>query len=132
MMTARASTLPNAVRVAPMLSFMPRLRNMPKMNNGSSGITKAVTTFMITPSNSVANLYIVSDFTAVMAMPTQKASTRAVMTANGGSISTEKKGDRAPSSTSSTAVMSFWSPNSHGYSATERPQAMRPEMMVEP
>ena len=90
MLTDRASTLPNAIIVSMRLPFMPRDRNMPKMNTGSSGMMNAVITFITTRSRSREPLYRVSDFTVVIARPTAKASSRAVSTSKGGVISMAK------------------------------------------
>ena len=69
---------------------MPRPRKVPKMYSGSSGITNVTTTLSTTSLSSCSTLYRLSDFTAVMARPTTKASSSEDIIASGGGISTVK------------------------------------------
>ena len=113
------------------LPFMPIDKNMPKMNGGSSGITNLLITRIITRSRSFAPAYSVSLFTAVMATPMVNASSRAVITSNGGFISMSKNGLSAPSST--VFALKRSSPfSNHGYPTDAVPKAIRPEKIVEP
>ena len=109
---ASTSTFRNADSVSVRLPFMPIDRNMPKMNGGSSGMTNFSMTFMITDRSSSAADMRVSDFTAVMAMPTVNANRSADITAKGGSISMVKYGANPPSSMSA-ASNNCWSASSH-------------------